>query len=137
MSTTRAEAIRQGEQLRSAIVSYIRSAKEPVTVSTLASAAAIRAHFLSGVPSPQEIDRHVRMLWKSGILSRIRINRPQEPNSQYGYEYVEESRRGGAQPASANPTAGPTAADVKVFATKSGTLRVSFRGLTIEIGVDK
>jgi hypothetical protein len=137
MATPRAEAIKFAEQVRSTIVAYIRAAGEPVTIRGLAGAPAICVHWSGSTPDLQTIDRHVRMLWGSGILRRIRVNRPKEPNSQYGYEYVDEAertKRVATKPVAVDPT---SPMDVMVVATKSGTLRIAFRGLTIEIGVEK
>jgi len=138
MALSRMEYIKLAEQVRGTILEVVKRASEPVTVRDLCRDAKVCYHFANTQPEHAYVDRLVRDLHKSGVLRKVHISRPKE-NSRYAYEFSKDpsptdlpiSRVVCATATSVVP------ADVKVVATKSGTLRVTFRGLSIEIGVEK
>lgn len=116
------------EKVRSAILAYAKVKAQPLTINDFCGAPVVSEHFPNGRGDPIYVERLVRGLHKLNWLERIYVSPRPGDRCRFAYQYTE--------PKAATPRV-EAPADVKVVATKVGTLRISFRGLRIEIGVEQ
>ena len=132
MGLNRNEQITLAESVRSAILEVTRRSNEPLTVHALCRHSTIQHYFANTIADTGYIDRLVRGLWKAGWLRRVHVSRPKEPG-RYAYEYQTVQQKPEVNASKKTPDLPP---DLKLDVLKaSGRVRITYHGLTIEIGV--
>lgn len=125
------QALRAAEVLRSAIITRLTVAKEPMTVRDLLGTVAVS----SLTNDAGKMDYTLRGMLKAGLVQRLRVFRKGDM-ARFAYELASSAPPGPTRIIKDASWAADLA-DVKVDVLKAaGRLRITFKGLVIELGVE-
>ena len=136
MTTKFKEAIRKTALLRNRVLTLIQSTLEPLTIAVILKDPQL-IEINGGPLAGDKGDYILKQLHKEGVVTRCRVQRPDDPHSRYAYYVPPSDQRKPTKevkpPVKEVSTAPP---DVKLDVIKSsGRLRITYHDLVIEIGV--